>query len=119
VDNPEDDIWDRWAKVELMMFNGIWLLHTTRGHAAKFLADVAQEDLPGAEELAQAAACYEQEAAMLRTAAEHIPLEAAEEHCVTITRPEVRQALRRIVQQAKQHEVEAVGHMERAAATLE
>jgi hypothetical protein len=118
VDNPEDDVWNRWAKVELVMFNGIWLLHTTRGHAAGFLASVVQEDMPGAEELARAAACYEQEVAVLHTATEYIPLEAAEEHCVTITRPEVRQALRRIVQEAKGHEVEAVGHVGRALAAL-
>jgi len=116
ADNPEDDIWARWAKVELMMFNGLWLLVTTRGYAAEFLTGVAQEDLPGAEHLARAAASYAEEVAVLRRATEHIPLEAAEEHCVTITRPEVRQALRRLVLEVKIHEEEAVAHLERALA---
>ncbi len=118
ADDPKDDIWARWAKVELMMFNGIWFLVTTREHAAGFLAGFAQEDLPGAEHLARAAASYGQEVAILRTAAEHIPLEASEEHCVTIARPEVRQALRPIVQEAKIHEEEAVAHLERASRAL-
>ncbi len=119
VDNPEDDIWARWAKVELMMFNGIWLLVTTRGYAAEFLASVAQKDVPGAEHLARAAASYAEEAAVLRRATEHIPLEAAEEHCVTITRPEVRQALSGLVQEAKGHEEQAVGQVEKALAELQ
>jgi RNA polymerase sigma factor (sigma-70 family) len=118
IDNPEDDIWARWAKVELMMFNGIWLLHATRSRAAEFLASAAREDLPGAEHLAHAAASYAEEVAGLYRATEHIPLEASEQHCVTIARPEVRLALRRIVVEAKAHEVAAVGHLERALAEM-
>jgi RNA polymerase sigma factor (sigma-70 family) len=118
VDDPKDDVWARWAKVELMMFNGIWLLHTTRGHAAKFLASVAQEDLPGAEHLARAAASHAQQVAILQRATEYIPLEASEQHCVTIARPEIRRALRAIVQEAQPHEVGAVGQVERALAQM-
>jgi hypothetical protein len=118
IDNPADDIWVRWAKVELMMFNGIWLLHATRSRAAGFLTGAAQEALPGAEHLARAAASYAEEVAGLYRATEHIPLEASEEHCATIARPEVRRALRRIVQEAKAHEERAVGHLERALAEM-
>ena len=87
-------------------------------YAAEFLTAVAQEDLPGAEQLARAAASYAEEAAVLRRATEYIPLEAAGAHCVTITRLEARQALRRLAQQAKEHEEQAVVHLERALAKM-
>jgi len=110
------DLEHLWPAVELTMFNGIWLLLTTRENAAAFLSGFAQDDMPGAEHLERAAEAYSQEAAVCRSASEYLPLQQPSDQCFDIAKPELRRELRRIVLAAKAHEEQAVAHLARALA---
>jgi RNA polymerase sigma factor (sigma-70 family) len=90
--------------LELLMFDGIWLLLTTRENAARFLSGFAQDDVPGAEYLARAAEAYTQEAAACRSATEWIPFGPSEQQVLALADTAVQQKLRRIVLDAKEHE---------------
>ncbi len=111
------DLEHLWPAVELTMFNGIWLLLTTRENAASFLSGFAQDDVPGAEHLVRAAEAYSREAAVCRTASEYLPLRDPSDRCFDIAKPEVRAKLREIVQMAKGYEEQAITHLEQALAS--
>lgn len=112
------DLEGLWPAVELTMFDGIWLLLTTREHAATFLSEFARDGAPGGEQLAQAAEAYSQEAAVCRSATEYLPLQPSEQ-CFDLAKPEVRRELRRIVLAAKDLEEQAISHLEQALALQE
>jgi hypothetical protein len=95
--------------------DGIHLLACKRGAAASFLNGMADQGLPGADELRQAAAAFEAEAQVLRGAWGVVPYsESPAEDRLKLADPAFRGEIAQLVRAAKAHAERAVEHLERA-----
>ena len=99
--------------------DGIHLLACKRGAAASFLNGMADQGLPGADELRQAAAAFEGEAQLLRGAWGVVPFsECPPEDRLKLADPAFRREIAQLVRAAKAHAERAVEHLEGALAAL-
>jgi len=99
--------------------DGVHLMHCERAAAARFLRRMAEEELPGADELRKAAAAYEEELPVLERACRLAPFSfAPDSEREKLLDPEHRRQLASVVRQAKAYEERAVEHLERARQAL-
>lgn len=99
--------------------DGVHLLQCERGVAARFLDTMAEQGLPGADELRKAAAIYRQEVTILADASKLAPFSfAPEEERRKLLDPDHRRELARLVREAKACEESAVQHLELAHQAL-
>jgi hypothetical protein len=99
--------------------DGIHLLRCERACAARFLAARAEEGLPGAEPLGQAAEIYNQEVQILDRAAKMTPYTSSPPpDRLRMADPAHRRELAGLMGEARAHEESAVGHLERALQEL-
>ena len=99
--------------------DGIPLMSEKRKSAMRFLNSIADEGLPGTEELRRAAEAYRKETQILDEAATMVPYSyAPEEERLKLADPKLRRKVSRLVREAKQHEEMAVRHLEKALKRL-
>jgi hypothetical protein len=99
--------------------DGVHLLQCERAVAARFLDTMAEQDLPGADDLRKAAAIYRQEVTILTDASKLAPFSfAPDEERRKLLDPDHRRQLARLVREAKACEESAVEHLERAHQAL-
>jgi hypothetical protein len=99
--------------------DGFGLLTDERRVADRYLRSIADQDLPGAEELRLAANEYAQESGILKHAGELTPKSwAPADELRKIADPALRSELAQQVRIAKEYEAQAVSHLERALEQL-
>jgi len=105
------------ARVVPITNDGILIMECKRAHAARFVRTMATQGLPGADELLEAAAAYEQEVQVWHDAAKMAPGwgEVAKEK---LADRKHRRRLSRLIREAKVHEERAVEHLENALEEL-
>jgi len=99
--------------------DGVHLLQCERSVAARFLDTMAEQGLPGADDLRKAAAIYRQEVTILTDASKLAPFSfAPDEERRKLLDPDHRRQLAGLVREAKACEERALEHLERAYQAL-
>jgi hypothetical protein len=95
------------------------VLRESRAGAAGFLREVAQDGVPGREDLLAAAVAYQEEAEIVTQAEQLAPYTwHPEDRRLQMADPELRSRLAGLVLQARQKAAQALSHMEKALAAM-